>query len=143
MLAIFVAHPSYWLVLGIGLVLSLWAAARVKGTFARYSQVRARSGVTGAQVAQAILQANGIHDVRVEPVRGSLSDHYDPSSKPDAPQWFQVDVRAVAPAARTVGLPELRTVKGLEKMELLRKGSRLSVQFVRPEEWAIIEKLAK
>ena len=105
MLAFF-AHPSYWLILGIGLVLSLWAAARVKGTFARYSQVRSRSGVTGAQVAQAILQANGIHDVRVEAVHGSLTDHYDPSSKTlrlSEPVHGSDSVAALGVAAHEVG----------------------------------------
>ena len=73
--------PIYWLILGIGLVLSLVTAGRVKSTFARYSQVRSRSGLSGAQVARAILQANDIHDVTVETIGGSLTDHYDPSSK--------------------------------------------------------------
>jgi hypothetical protein len=102
----FLTHPSYWLVFGIGLVLSLWAAARVKGTFARYSQVRARSGVTGAEVAQAILQANGIHDVTVEPVHGALTDHYDPSTKTlrlSEPVYGSDSVAALGVAAHEVG----------------------------------------
>ena len=68
-------------VLGIGMLLSMWASARVKGTFAKYSKVRSGSGLTGAQVAQRILQANNIHDVKIEPVKGKLTDHYDPRHK--------------------------------------------------------------
>lgn len=74
-------HPLYWLVIGAGLLLSGWAAMRVRGAFARYSRLMTRSGFTGAGVAQQILRDNGIHDVRVEPVQGSLTDHYDPRSK--------------------------------------------------------------
>jgi hypothetical protein len=63
------------------LLLSAWAALRVKGTFARYNQGRVRSGLSGAQAAQAILHSAGIHDVSIEAVPGMLSDHYDPRSK--------------------------------------------------------------
>ena len=67
--------------------------------------------------------------------------HFDPKSKPDAPTWYMVDLRAVEPLARPVSLAELRGVAGLEKMTLLQKGSRLSVQPVSPDEWAIIHGL--
>jgi predicted RNA-binding protein with PUA-like domain len=65
-------------------------------------------------------------------------DHFDPKSKADAPTWMMVDIKAVEKLARPIALAELRTVKGLEKMVLLQKGSRLSVQPVSPDEWAII-----
>jgi Zn-dependent membrane protease YugP len=107
MLAIFLTtNPIYWLILGVGLVLSMVAAARVKSTFARYSQVRSRAGVSGAQVARAILQANGIHDVAVEPVAGALTDHYDPSSKTlrlSEPVYHSDSVAALGVAAHEVG----------------------------------------
>jgi predicted RNA-binding protein with PUA-like domain len=64
--------------------------------------------------------------------------HFDPKSRPDAPTWMMVDLRAVEPLARPVTLAELKGVKGLERMVLLQKGSRLSVQPVSPEEWDII-----
>ena len=82
--------PLYWLVVGAGLILSLWASFKVKGTFAKYSQIPTRSGMSGADVARRILAQNGIHDVEVEPVGGSLTDHYDPRTKtlrPDAGRW--------------------------------------------------------
>jgi hypothetical protein len=73
--------PRYWLIIGVGMVLSLWAQFKVKGAFKKYSQLATRSGMTGAQVAERILSRNGIHDVTVEPVHGKLTDHYDPRSK--------------------------------------------------------------
>jgi hypothetical protein len=73
--------PLYWLFIGAGMLLSLWAQFRVKSAYARYSQVATRSGLTGADVAQRILQANGINGVTIEGIRGSLTDHYDPKSR--------------------------------------------------------------
>lgn len=72
--------PTYILVL-IGAVLSIWASSRVKSTYNKYSRVRSMSGMTGAQVAELILRNKGINDVRVEHVRGNLTDHYDPRTK--------------------------------------------------------------
>lgn len=70
------------------------------------------------------------------------ADHHDPKSRPEAPTWFQVSIRAVRPFDSPLGLPRLRAVPALASMELLRKGSRLSIQPVRPEEWAAILELA-
>jgi predicted RNA-binding protein with PUA-like domain len=64
--------------------------------------------------------------------------HFDPKSKADAPTWFMVDIKAVEKLKRPLSLAELRGVKGLEKMTLLQKGSRLSVQPVTAAEWKII-----
>lgn len=63
------------------LVLALYAQAKVSGTFNRFSKVYARSGLTAAQAADAILSQNGITDVRIERVRGNLTDHYDPRDR--------------------------------------------------------------
>ena len=64
--------------------------------------------------------------------------HFDPKSKADDPSWMMVDLRAVEPLAHPVTLAELKGTKGLERMVLLQKGSRLSVQPVSPEEWDIV-----
>ncbi len=72
--------PTYLLVL-IGAVLCMVAQMRVSSTYRKYSGVRSRSGLTGAQAAQRILQLSGIRDVRIEHVRGELTDHYDPAHK--------------------------------------------------------------
>lgn len=76
----FYYDPTYILVL-IGAVLCIWASSRVNSTYSRYSRVRARSGMTGAQAAQRILQMSGIHDVQIQHIAGNLTDHYDPSGK--------------------------------------------------------------
>lgn len=70
------------------------------------------------------------------------SDYHDPKATTDAPIWMQVDIRAVEKLKRPLALDDLRGVKGLEGMELLRKGSRLSVQPVTPREWEIVLRLA-
>ena len=69
--------------------------------------------------------------------------HFDPKSNADAPTWMMVDLRAVERFARPVTLAELRGVKGLEKMMLLQKGSRLSVQPVTDHEWEIVYRLGR
>lgn len=63
----------------IAFLLSLWAQFRVKGTFRRWSEVPNQNGMTGYDAARQMLDANGLHDVPIEPVRGTLSDHYDQS----------------------------------------------------------------
>lgn len=60
---------------------SVWASGQVKSAFARYSRVRNSRGITGAQAAQALLEAHGINDVRIEQTRGQLTDFYDPTKK--------------------------------------------------------------
>ncbi len=71
----------YLLFAGPPLLLALYAQFKVKGAFKKYSRVRTARGITGAQVARALLDANGLHNVRVEKVGGFLSDHYDPRGK--------------------------------------------------------------
>lgn len=71
---------TYLLVI-IGAVLSMIASARVNSTFSKYARVRSMTGLTGAEAAQRILQYNGIYDVQIRQVSGSLTDHYDPRNK--------------------------------------------------------------
>lgn len=63
------------------MILAMLAQSRVKSTYSRYLKVRSYRGMTGAEVAQTILMRNGITDVSVEMVGGTMSDHYDPRSK--------------------------------------------------------------
>ena len=67
--------------------------------------------------------------------------HFDPKATQDRPIWYMVDIRLEQAFPRPVTLPELRRTAGLEGMELLRKGSRLSIQPVSPEEFEIITRL--
>ena len=72
--------PTYLLVIA-GAVICLIASAKLKSTYAKYAQVRAMSGMTGAETAEKILHYSGIYDVRIEHVSGNLTDHYDPTNK--------------------------------------------------------------
>ncbi len=97
--------PSYILVL-IGVFITLIASAKMQSTFRMYSTVPSASGLTGAQVAQRILEANGIYDVTVKPVSGQLTDHYDPRKKTvnlSAPIYGSTSVAALGVAAHECG----------------------------------------
>ena len=72
----------------------------------------------------------------------AASDYHDPKSTPDAPTWVMVDLRAVEALPRPLSLTELKAQRVLEGMELLRRGSRLSVQPVEATHFAAIQKLA-
>ncbi len=97
--------PTYILVI-IGAVITIWASARVKSTFAKYSKVRSNSGMTGKEAAERVLHYAGITDVSVRHVSGNLTDHYDPRTKTvnlsDA-TYAQSSVAAVGVAAHECG----------------------------------------
>jgi hypothetical protein len=98
--------PLYWLFIGAGMLLSLWAQFKVKGTFSRFSQVPTRSGLTGAQVAKRILDANNIRDVDIQSVPGALTDHYDPGKRVlrlSQPVYGSRSIAAAGVAAHEVG----------------------------------------
>ena len=73
--------PLFWLFVLPGLLLGLYAQSRIKMNVAKYSQVETRTGMTGAEVARRILDAEGLSAVKIESAPGMLSDHYDPRSK--------------------------------------------------------------
>jgi Zn-dependent membrane protease YugP len=73
--------PMYFLFLAPGLLLALWAQIRIQSAYHEGSQHRSPSGITGAQAAAEVMGAEGIADVRIEPVPGQLTDHYDPAHK--------------------------------------------------------------
>jgi len=98
--------PVYWLLIGAIVVISGLASMATRGAFNRYSRVANRRGMTGADVAAAILRANMIHDVKIEPVRGKLSDHYDPRTKTlrlSEPVFGERSLAAAGVAAHEVG----------------------------------------
>ncbi len=75
-------YYDYTMILLIpGLIIAMWAQIKVQSTFAKYSKVAASRGYVGAQVARGLLDNNGLQNIKVEPVRGSLTDNYDPRSK--------------------------------------------------------------
>jgi Zn-dependent membrane protease YugP len=63
------------------IIFAVWAQARVKNTYEKYSRVINGRGITGAQAAESILRSSGIYDVGIEHIEGNLTDHYDPRSK--------------------------------------------------------------
>jgi hypothetical protein len=76
----FFYDATYILVL-IGAVISFIASLNVNGTYKRYSRVGNSRGITSQQAAEAILHSAGIYDVRIERIRGNLTDHYSPNEK--------------------------------------------------------------
>ncbi len=71
------------------------------------------------------------------------AQHYDPKSDPSNPTWYQVSIKGIRVFNPPLALPLLKTVPELAGMELLRKGSRLSVQPVSEKEWKTIVSMAK
>ena len=80
MYPMFYFDPTYILVL-IGVMLSLAASSKVNSTYSRYARVGARCGMTGAEAARQLLNSKGIYDVTIRRVPGHLSDHYDPRTR--------------------------------------------------------------
>ena len=98
--------PLFWVCVLPGLLLGLYAQSRIKKNVAQYSQVRTESGITGAEVARRLLDAQGLHDVTVEATPGALSDHYDPRSKVlrlSQDVYFTPSVAAAGIAAHETG----------------------------------------
>lgn len=71
---------AIWLVI-LAAILGIVAQSAVQNTYKRFSRVAARAGVTAAQAAQIVLNSQGVYDVEISRVRGTLTDHYDPRSK--------------------------------------------------------------
>lgn len=74
-------NTSTMILLIPAIIISMIAQSRIQSTYKKYSQIRAKRGYTGAQVAQYILDRNGLRDVQIELIKGSLTDHYDPRKK--------------------------------------------------------------
>ncbi|MED4123880.1 zinc metallopeptidase [Halalkalibacterium halodurans] len=88
------------------IIIPLWAQMKVKSAYKKYSKIPASSGMTGAQVARKILDDNGLYDVRVEEVRGTLTDHYDPRDRTvrlSSQNFHGTSVAGAAVAAHEVG----------------------------------------
>lgn len=89
-----------------GALLSMLASGGMKSTFAKYSQIRSHSGLTGAMAAQRILSAAGITDVVIQPIAGNLTDHYDPRNKTvnlSQASYGQTSLAAIGVAAHECG----------------------------------------
>lgn len=86
--------------------ISLWAQFRVQGSFREYAKYRTSSGMTGAEAARRLLDANGLYNIPIEPVAGTLTDHYDPIHKVvrlSEPVYAGNSISAVSVACHEVG----------------------------------------
>jgi Zn-dependent membrane protease YugP len=96
--------PIYFLFLAPAILLGLWAQFRVKSKFAQAEQIP--TGLSGAEAAQAVLESAGLGHLRIEPVHGHLSDHYDPREKVlrlSEPVYAARNMAAVGVAAHEAG----------------------------------------
>jgi len=97
--------PTFILIIP-ALILAFYAQSKVKNTFEKYSQVGTASGMTGSEVARRILSDEGLSSVPVKKVRGSLTDHYNPSKRElslSEPVYDSASVAALGIAAHEVG----------------------------------------
>ena len=97
---------TYFIFMLPALIVSLWAQIKVKSTFNKFSRVSNSRGLTGAQAAYRVLADNGITDVRIERISGSLNDHYDPKTnviRLSESVYDSTSVSAVGVAAHEAG----------------------------------------
>lgn len=105
------------------LILSIYAQFKVKSTFSKYSSVRSMKGITGRDVAYNLLRNNGINNVNIEAIRGSLTDHYDPSShvlRLSETVYGNDSIAAIGVAAHEVG-HAIQHQQGYKPMEIRQK----------------------
>ena len=94
------------LVLSPAMIFAFWAQINVQMTFSRFRQVRNRRGLTAADVARRILDANGLNYVQIQRVSGELTDHYDPRAQVvrlSDSVYDSTSVAAIGVAAHEVG----------------------------------------
>lgn len=95
-----------YVLLAAAFILSIWAQFRVKGNFKKWSQVPNLNGLTGYEAARRMLDANGLYDVPIEPVQGTLTDHYDPINRVvrlSEPVYYDSSIAAVSVACHEIG----------------------------------------
>ena len=90
---------NIWTIMILVMALSFIVQQMLQSRFNKYSQVATANGMTGAEVAQKMLQDNGIYDVKVVPTRGMLTDHFNPQTKTVALSEGVYASRSVAAAA--------------------------------------------
>ncbi len=88
------------------LIFAMWAQAKTKGTYRKYSRVTTERNITGAEAAEKILTAYGIHDIKIRMINGELTEHYDPVHKVlnlSGPVYSQASIAALGIAAHESG----------------------------------------
>jgi hypothetical protein len=71
---------TYFVLVLPAMLFALWASAKVNSTYNKYSNQRSRRGITGAEAARRVLDANGLSNIRIERISGELTDHFDPQA---------------------------------------------------------------
>jgi len=97
---------GYIIIIGVFSVVGMIVSGKLKSTFNKYGKVGLQNGMTGKEVAKAMLDHYGIHDVKIVPGRGSLTDHYNPMTKTIAlsePVFNSRSISAAAVAAHECG----------------------------------------
>ena len=92
-------YMVFMLIGGVFSVIGFIVSARLKSKFNHYSQIRIRSGLTGKEIAEAMLRHYGINDVQVTPTQGMLTDHYNPATKTVALSEAVYATNSIAAAA--------------------------------------------
>jgi len=120
MFPIFGGYGLYLLFSLPALILGFWAQIKVQGAFKKFSKVRTYTGLTGAEVARRMLDANGLNNVSIEQVQGFLSDHYDPRAKVLrlSPQVYQTNSIAAAGVAAHESGHALQDAQGYSLLRL-------------------------
>jgi hypothetical protein len=114
---------SYYLIIGLTMLVSWLVSSRLKSKFQHYSQVHLSNGMSGKEIAEKMLRDNGINDVQVISVPGQLTDHYNPTNKTvnlSEGVYMQRNAAAAAVAAHEVG-HAVQHAKGYAMLQLRSK----------------------
>lgn len=96
----------YYIIIGLFTLVSMYVSHQLKSKFTKYSRTRLSNNMSGKEIAEQMLSDNGIHDVKVISVKGSLTDHYNPATKTvnlSEPVYFERNAAAAAVAAHECG----------------------------------------
>ncbi|MFM1514932.1 zinc metallopeptidase [Helcococcus ovis] len=99
-------NPIITILLFVMIGVSIWASFKVSSNFEKFSKVASKSGMTGREVARMILNRNGLSDVDIQQISGSLTDHYDPRDKVirlSESVYDSTSIAAISVAAHEVG----------------------------------------
>lgn len=95
----YLGYYSYMIYVLPGLILALYAQSKITRNYAKYSRIRNSRSLTGAEVARIILDRNGLSDVTIRRINGTLTDHYDPRDKSLSLSQNVYDGESIASAA--------------------------------------------
>ena len=95
----YLGYYSYMVYVLPGLILALYAQSKITRNYAKYSKIRNSRSLTGAEVARIILDRNGLSDVTIRRINGTLTDHYDPRDKSLSLSQNVYDGESIASAA--------------------------------------------